>query len=155
MDEQKKSTQGNSAKAKKPAKTTNQNDDGDSKANKTSAQEAEKQEPTSPPWIVYRSRKGLKLLKSFQEDMKGVCKEEKYLEEIGDVKTNRVESVNCSEDGQLVAWCDNQRIKCLNFTTNELVFDQQNIFKSNCDLFVNKSIREIFENTSTRRINLN
>lgn len=80
-------------------------------------------------YIVHRSKNGLKLIESFGEG--SVCSEEQNLLKVGD-KNNRVESVCCSEDGQLIAWCDNSIMKCMKFETKEVVFEKENIYKSNC-----------------------
>lgn len=109
--------------------------------------------PSTPPWIIYRSKEGIKLVKSFGDDKKTVCNEELILEKTED-KSNRVESVCCSEDGELVAWCDNNIIKCVKINTNEVVFDKPNEFKSNCIYLSPKSTRLVSYSTMSAGDNL-
>lgn len=116
--------------------------------------ETEQRTTTSLPYIVYRCREGLKLIKSFNDDYKDVCKEEIWLEKIEDVRNNRVESVDCGEDGQLVAWCDNQAIKCYNMTTKKLIFNRKNEFKSNCIYISPKSTKLVSYSTMSGGDNL-
>lgn len=87
-------------------------------------------EPTSPPYLVHRSQNGLKLITSFQDD-NTICKEEKVLSK-KESKNDRIESVCCSEDGEFLAWCDNNVIKCIRLDTMDVVFEQVNSCKSNC-----------------------
>ena len=114
-------------------------------------QAPEQAEPVAPPFIVYRSKEGLKLIKSFSDDL--VCKDEIILAKIED-KNNRIESVCCSGDGELVAWCDNKVIKCVKFADQQVVFEQQNASRSNCVMISPKSTKIITYNTMTGGDNL-
>lgn len=107
--------------------------------------------PTTPPFIVQRSKEGLKLITSFQDD--SICNDETILSKSED-KNDRVESVHCSEDGDLIAWCDNKVIKCIKFEKQETVFEQENIHKSNCVYISPKSTRLISFSTMSGGDNL-
>lgn len=100
---------------------------------------------TKPPYMVHRSKDGLKLITSFHGKL--VCSDEIVLSKPED-KNNRVESVFCSEDGDYIAWCDNNVIKCVKFEDQETVFEQPNdTYKSNCVMISPKSTRLVTFNT--------
>lgn len=108
--------------------------------------------PADPPYLVYRSKDGLKLIKLFSGSDNEVCKEE-----IRVVKTedkNRVESVCCSEDGELLAWCDNNTIKCIKFDNQEVIFEQPNTTKSTCLMISPKSTKLVTYNNMSGGDNL-
>ena len=104
-----------------------------------------------PPFIINRSKNGLKLVSSFKHDVP--CKEEIILVTSKD-KNDRVEDVCCSEDGQLVAWCDNQVIKCIKFSNQEVIFEQPNETRSNCIMISPKSSKLVTYNTMSGGDNL-
>ena len=104
------------------------------------------------PYIVYRSKHGLKLITAFEND--SICAKETFLTKIDDPKSNRVENACCSEDGEYIAWCDNQVIKCVKFSTNETVFDQPNTTRSNNLMISPKSTRLVTYNTMSDKDNL-
>lgn len=104
-----------------------------------------------PPYIVYRSKEGLKLITSFEDN--SVCKTEKCLVKVED-KSNRVDSVCCSEDGELLAWCDSNSIKCMKLGTQEIVFEQPNATRSNCLCFSPKATKLVLFNTMSGGDNL-
>lgn len=106
---------------------------------------------TNPPYIVHRSKDGLKLISSFQDQ--ALCKDEIQLG-TSQSRDDRIESVCCSEDGELVAWCDNQVIKCIKFDTKELVFDQPNTYRSNCVYISPRSTKLISYSTMSGGDNL-
>lgn len=108
--------------------------------------------PPAPPYIVHRSKNGLKLIESFKDDSK-CCADETILSKTDD-KNSRIESVCCSEDGELLAWCDNNVIKCIRFDTKEVVFEQPNTSKSNCLTLSPKSTKLITYNTMSGGDNL-
>lgn len=107
--------------------------------------------PTKPPYMVHRSKDGLKLITSFRND--SVCSDEIVLAKTED-KSNRIESVCCSEDGQYVAWCDNNYIECIKFDNQERVFYQPNTFKSNCLMISPRSTRIVSFSTMSGGDNL-
>lgn len=111
----------------------------------------EPQKPTEPPYIIHRSKDGLKLIKSFQDGT--VCKDEIVLVK-SESKDDRVESICCSEDGDYLAWCDNKVIKCIRFETNETVFEQPNTSKSNSVYISPRSTKLITYNTMSGGDNL-
>lgn len=104
-----------------------------------------------PPYMVHRSKDGLKLIASFQKD--SVCGDEVILAKTED-KSNRIENVCCSEDGQYIAWCDNNNIECIKFDNKERVFYQPNTFKSNCLMISPKSTRIVSFSTMSGGDNL-
>lgn len=106
--------------------------------------------PVDPPYIVYRSKDGLKLIKSFSGNE--VCKEE--IEIVKTVDKNRIESVCCSEDGELLAWCDSDIIKCIKFDQQEVVFDQPNTSRSTRVMISPKSSKLVTFNTMSGGDNL-
>jgi len=107
---------------------------------------------TASPYLVYRSKEGLKLISTFQ-DSDLVCKDEMVLATTEN-KGDRVESVCTSEDGRLVAWCDNNVIKCIDFDTKEVIFDQVNTYRSNCVYISPKSTKLISYSTMSGGDNL-
>lgn len=112
-----------------------------------------KPDPPRPPYIVHRSRDGLKLIESFQLEEKSICSKEIVLVKSED-KDDRIESVCCSEDGEFVAWCDKNSIKCLRFDNQEIVFDQPNDTRSNCLTISPRSTKLITFNTMAAGDNL-
>lgn len=109
------------------------------------------QKDLKPPYIVYRSKDGLKLIQSMQAD--SVCKNEIELVNTLD-KGARVDCACTSEDGELLAWCDNNSIKCIRFDTQETVFEQPNASRSNCLCFSPKATKLVSYNTMTGGDNL-
>lgn len=108
--------------------------------------------PTVPPFIVHRSQDGLKLIKSFS-DAKSLCSDETILSTTDD-KSNRIESVCSSEDGEFIAWCDSNVIKCIKYDTTQVVFEQPNTSKCNCVYISPKSTRLVTYNTMSGGDNL-
>lgn len=117
----------------------------------SNASQAIPAEPVAPPFIVHRSKDGLKLIRSFEDD--DICKDEIILSKNED-KNIRVESVYCSADGELVAWCDDNVIKCIKFDQQEVVFEQPNTSRSNCLMISPKSTKLVTYNTMTGGDNL-
>lgn len=108
---------------------------------------------TPPPYIISRSRDGLKLITSFSDNNE-ICQNEKHLVRTEDRK-NRVESVCCSEDGNYIAWCDNKSISCMTFEPEEkIVFEQENATKSNFLCFSPKASTLVSYSTMTGGDNL-
>jgi translation initiation factor 2A len=122
-------------------------------ANVVNKTEGKKQEPPKPPYIVYRSREGLKLIESFQPEDNSICSKETVLVKCED-KDDRIESVCCSEDGEFVAWCDRNSIKCLRFENQEIIFDQPNDTRSNCLTISPRSTKLVTFNTMAGGDNL-
>lgn len=106
---------------------------------------------TEPPYIIHRSRAGLKLIKSFQGNE--LCKTSTELANT-EGTSNRVESVYCSEDGQYVAWLDNDVVRCSRLSTSELVFEQPNTHKSNSIYISPKSTKLMTYSTMSGGDNL-
>lgn len=104
-----------------------------------------------PPFIVHRSKEGLKLIVPFDEH--GVCKNDTILA-LSETKNDRIENICCSEDGELLAWCDNKVIKCIKFSTKEVVFEKENVHKSNCISISPKSTKLITYSTMSGGDNL-
>jgi len=104
------------------------------------------------PFLVFRSKDGLKLITTFKDD--ATCAEEIFLAKTEDPKVNRVESACCSEDGELIAWCDNSAIKCMRFSDRQIVFDQPNTSRSNSLMISPRSTRLIAYSTMTGGDNL-
>lgn len=105
----------------------------------------------SPPYIIHRSKDGLKIIKSIIPGE--ICKNEIDLVKVDD-KTKVVNCVCCSEDGELLAWCDSNFIKCIKFDTQEVVFEHQNTSRSNCLCFSPKATKLVSYNTMTGGDNL-
>lgn len=110
-----------------------------------------KQAPPKSPYIVHRSKDGLKLIESFRETE--VCPSEAVLARTPD-KDDRIECVYRSEDGELLAWCDRHVIKCINIDTREVVFEQPNESRSNRLLISPRSTRLVTFNTMSGGNNL-
>lgn len=108
--------------------------------NKESTIQEDDSPKTDPPFIVQRSKEGLKLTAPLVGD--SVCKNDTVLA-LTENKTDRIEAVFCSEDGELLAWCDNSAIKCINIGTKEVLFDKENVHKSNCITISPKSTKLI------------
>lgn len=81
--------------------------------------------PPAPPYLIHRSNKGLKLIQGAPP-----CNDMMIVAKTLD-RNHRVESVCCSEDGKLIAWCDNSHIRCMKLESKEMVFDRVNDVKSN------------------------
>lgn len=134
-----------------PKKTDqSKNLDGDKPSSANGGTETQ-QPPTTPPYLVHRSKLGLKLIESFKDA--SVCKEEIILSKKED-SNNRIECVYCSEDGELLAWCDSQTIKVIKFETKEVVFEQENTCKSNCLCISPKSLKLVTYSTMSGGDNL-
>lgn len=107
---------------------------------------------TDPPFIVYRSKNGLKFIKPFKND--SICTEEIYLNKIDDPKSDRVESACCSEDGEYIAWCDSKLVKCVRISDQKVVFEQPNTTRSNSLMISPKSTKIVTYNTMSGGDNL-
>lgn len=106
---------------------------------------------TKPPLIIHRSRSGLKVIESFQNDE--ICKRTEELVKTEDT-SNRVECVYCSEDGRYLAWCDTDVVKCTRLEDNKVVFEQPNSHKSNSIYISPKSTRLMTYSTMSGGDNL-
>lgn len=138
-------------KKQQPAEEKQAASNSATKQNNGKEQGQEQTKPTEPPFIIHRSKDGLKLIKSFHDKI--VCKDEIVLAK-SEGKDDRVESVCCSEDGELVAWCDDKVIKCIKLETNEVVFEQPNTCKSNCVYISPRSTKLITYTTMSGGDNL-
>lgn len=120
-------------------------DDGTGKAT------AKPKQTPRPPRIVHRSKEGLKLVETFKDDR--ICSDELILAQTT-VKDDRIEAVCCSEDGELLAWCEKDLIKCIRTDTHEVVFEQPNQSRSNRLCISPRSTRIVTFNTMSGGDNL-
>ncbi|KAG9510103.1 hypothetical protein GZH46_01362 [Fragariocoptes setiger] len=102
----------------------------------------------APPILIHRSNKGLKLIKGVPP-----CEDLRVITE-GKTREQRVESVCCSLDGQLIAWIDTMRIKCMHVDTNVIVFDEPSTVRCNCLMISPKSTRLVTYGTMSSGENL-